>query len=73
MKKRPNHHWMLLALAAVLATWSVAKFQIVKDQVDVLHEGLSIWGQLAQHATETIGLVAALFIAGTVLFLKRRK
>lgn len=73
MKKRPNHHWVLLALAAVLGTWAVAKFQIVKDQVNVLHEGLSIWGKLASHATETIGLVAALFIAGAVLFLKRRK
>jgi len=61
--KKKHPHWPLLAVAAVLGTWSVAKFQIVKEQVDVLHEGLSIWGQLALHATETVGIVAALAIA----------
>ena len=68
MKKSPKHHWLLLALAGVLATWSVAKFQIVKDQVDVLHEGMSIWGQLGVHGAETLGLVAAFGVAARVLW-----
>ena len=71
MRKRPKHHWFLLVGSATLATWSIAKFQIIRDQVDVLHEGLSIWGQLAQHATETIGLVAAFAIAVIVLWRKK--